>query len=152
MPATPLIQRILVPHDFGETAEHALHYALELAEKVGASVTVMHAYEYPVLNYPEGPAITAELVRQVHDAASAALEGIVVRSKRPAVSVTGVLRQGSTWSEILAAAGEAKADLIVIGTHGRRGLSRALLGSVAEKVVRASPCPVLTVHGPAGER
>jgi nucleotide-binding universal stress UspA family protein len=142
------LKRILVPHDFSETAQAALDYALDLAEKVGASVTVVHAYEYPMLTYPEGPAVTAELMRQVQGAAAGALDAVVSRAKRPAVAVDGALREGPAWSEILAAADHAKADLIVVGTHGRRGLSRALLGSVAEKLVRASPCPVLTVHGP----
>ncbi|MGO9838639.1 MAG: universal stress protein [Polyangiaceae bacterium] len=78
--------------------------------------------------------------------------GVVARAKRPGVAIDSTLRQGPVWSEILAAAKSPKADLIVIGTHGRRGLSRALLGSVAERIVRTAPCPVLTVHGPESDR
>jgi nucleotide-binding universal stress UspA family protein len=152
MTNSPRIQRILVPHDFSETAQCALDYALDLAEKFEARLTIVHTYEVPILSYPEGPAITAEMIQQVQSAAKTALDGLVSRTQRPDVGVDGILRQGSAWSEIIAAATEAKADLIVIGTHGRRGLSRALLGSVAEKVVRGASCPVLTVHGPPGDR
>jgi nucleotide-binding universal stress UspA family protein len=63
--------------------------------------------------------------------------------------VSVVLRHGTPWTEIATVAREAKADLVVMGTHGRRGVARMLLGSVAERVVRTAPCPVLTVHGPA---
>jgi len=151
--AAARIQHILVPHDFSDTAQCALDYALALAEKFAARVTIVHTYEVPLLSYPEGPAITAELVGQVQAAAKAALDGVVARSKgRPGVAVDGDLREGPPWAEIIAAATEGGADLIVIGTHGRRGLSRALLGSVAEKVVRSATCPVLTVHGPPGDR
>jgi nucleotide-binding universal stress UspA family protein len=146
------IQRIVVPHDFSETAQCALDYALDLAEKFGACITVVHTYEVPIVNYPEGPAITTDLVHQVRAAANAALDGLVSRIHRPGVAVDGALREGPAWSEIIAAAADGNADLIVIGTHGRRGLSRALLGSVAEKVVRGAACPVLTVHGPASDR
>jgi nucleotide-binding universal stress UspA family protein len=143
------LRRILVPHDFSPTAQAALDYALDLGEKVGASVTIVHAYEYPILTYPEGPPVTPELVGQVKHAATAALDALVQRSRRPGVAVDGVLREGTAWHEILGAAADLAVDLVVVGTHGRRGISRALLGSVAEKIVRAARCPVLTVHGPA---
>jgi nucleotide-binding universal stress UspA family protein len=145
---TAAIKRILVPHDFSPTADNALAFALDLATKLGAAITVMHAYEYPMLSYPEGPALTADLVLEIEKAARVALDGVVSRARRPGVPMDATLRQGPAWAEILAAANEARAELIVIGTHGRRGLSRALLGSVAEKVVRTAPCPVLTVRGP----
>lgn len=145
------IQRILVPHDFSDTANRALEYALDFAEKLGAKVTVMHAYEVPVYGFPEGPVLTAEMAGQIEAAARTALEAVAKRSKRPGLEPDFVLRQGPAWSEIQAAAKEMRADLVVIGSHGRRGLSRALLGSVAERVVRTAPCPVLTVRDFAGE-
>ena len=141
------IKRILVPHDFSDAAQNALELALDLAQRLGAQVTVMHAYEYPVLVYPEGPILTPDLVRDIERAAQAALDRVVSGAGRPGVTVDGALRQGSAWSEILAAAKDRQVDLIVLGTHGRRGLSRALLGSVAEKIVRTSQWPVLTVRG-----
>jgi nucleotide-binding universal stress UspA family protein len=143
-----IIEHILVAHDLGETAQAGLVYALDLAEKLKARVTVVHAYEIPVYGFPEGLALTAEVMGRIHEATGKALEGVVERARRPGLNVNGVLRQGPAWSEIAAAATEMRADLIVIGTHGRRGLAHALLGSVAEKVVRTAPCPVLTVHGP----
>jgi nucleotide-binding universal stress UspA family protein len=148
MNAVAPIQRILVPHDFSDTAQGALEFALALAEKLGARVAVMHAYEVPTYGFPEGPAMTADFAGQIERAARAALEGVAARARRPGVEIDTVLRHGPSWSEIDAVAQETKVDLIVMGTHGRRGLARALLGSVAEKVVRTAPCAVMTVHGP----
>jgi nucleotide-binding universal stress UspA family protein len=146
------IQRVLVPHDFSDTADAALVYALDLAEKLGARITIVHTYEIPAYGFPEGPAMTADMVLQIENAAQTALNGVAERSGRPGIQVDAVLRRGPAWSEIDAVAKETNADLIVIGTHGRRGVVRALLGSVAEKVVRTAPCPVLTVHGPQNHR
>jgi len=140
------IRRILVPHDFSEAAAHALGFALDLAERLGASVTVVHAYDLPVLGSPEGLTITADVVGQLQRTARDALDGVVRSARRPGVEIDAVLRQGAVWSEIQTVAREKKADLIVMGTHGRHGFSRAMLGSVAAKVVRTAPCPVLTVR------
>jgi nucleotide-binding universal stress UspA family protein len=150
MNATTSIRNILVPHDFSETAEHALAVALELAERLSAKVILMHAYEVPTYGFPEGPAMTPEMSRQIESAAGSALASVAKRCRRPGVDVEVVLRQGSAWTEIGAVAKETNADLIVIGTHGRRGVARVLIGSVAERVVRTAPCPVLTVRGPQG--
>ena len=151
MSATASIQHILVPHDFSETAEKAFDFALDLAGKLGARVTVLHAYEMPTYAFPEGPVLTVEMVAQIERAATTALEGVLSRAthRAPGVKVKSDLRQGAAWREIDEAATELKADLIVLGTHGRRGLARALLGSVAEKVVRTATVPVLTVRGDA---
>ncbi len=146
-----MIKRILVAHDFSEPADFALAYALDLAEKLGAQLTIMHAYEVPTYGYPEGPALTLEMASQIERSAQSALEGVAARACRPAVQIDTVLRHGPSWSEINAVASQLAVDLIVMGTHGRRGIARALLGSVAEKVVRTAPCAVLTVHG-AGKR
>jgi nucleotide-binding universal stress UspA family protein len=92
--------------------------------------------------------MTSEMAGQIQRAATTALDGVGSRAQRSGVKVDTVLRHGPAWSEILAVAAETKADLIVMGTHGRRGLARALLGSVAEKVVRTASCPVMTVREP----
>jgi nucleotide-binding universal stress UspA family protein len=148
---SPSIPRhILVPHDFSETADVALAFALELAAKLGARITIAHAYEVPSYGYPDGIALTAEVAGNIRRSAESALEAVAARSRRPGLEVQTLLRDGVAWSEINAAAKQARADLIVMGTHGRHGFARALLGSVAEKVVRTAPCPVLTVHGPSG--
>jgi nucleotide-binding universal stress UspA family protein len=148
MNALGRIRRILVPHDFSDTAARALAFALDLAEVLGARVTLMHAYEVPAFAFPEGPALSAELVDDLERGARAGLDGVAARANRPGVEVDTVLRRGVAWSEIVTYAQECGANLIVVGTHGRRGFERMLLGSVAEKVVRTAPCPVLTVHGP----
>jgi len=140
------IRHILVAHDFGEAAQAALAFAMDLAKELKARITIVHAYEIPVYGFPEGLALTAETIRRIEEATSQAMKGVIEHAQRPGMDIEGVLRQGPAWSEIVAAAVDTKADLVVIGTHGRRGLAHALLGSVAEKVVRAAPCPVLTVR------
>jgi nucleotide-binding universal stress UspA family protein len=145
---TTTIRHILAAHDFGETSQAAFAYALDLAERLAARITVVHAYEVPVYGFPEGMALTADVMGRIQAVSSEALDAVIARARRPGVEIEGMLRQGPAWSEIAAAAVEIGADLIVIGTHGRRGLAHALLGSVAEKVVRTAQCPVLTVHGP----
>jgi nucleotide-binding universal stress UspA family protein len=146
------IQKILVPIDFGEASLRALDDAIDLAKALGASVVVMHAYEIPVIGFPDGALLTsAEFAGRLSNAAETALKGAIDARAGRGVKLESVLRQGVAWEEINAVADKSGADLIVIGTHGRRGLARALLGSVAEKVVRMATKPVMTVHGPAGE-
>ncbi len=86
--------------------------------------------------------------RNIESAARTALEGVASRARRSGREVDTLLRHGVAWVAINVAIEETKADLVVMGTHGRRGLVRALLGSVAgRKIVRTAACPVLTVHG-----
>jgi nucleotide-binding universal stress UspA family protein len=94
------------------------------------------------------PFLSGELLSQARAAAEHQLEKVLkpIRTRIPAA--TGVVRLGSPWEQILEAAQELGADLIVVGSHGRTGVARALLGSIAEKVVRLSAVPVLTVPGP----
>ncbi len=140
---TSLPRHILVPHDFSETAQTALSYAMELAAKLQARLTVLHAYELPSYGYPEGLAMTPEVVENIQRSSELGLEAVVAKARQSGIAVAQVLRQGPAWSEIDAVAKESRVDLIVMGTHGRQGISRALLGSIAEKVVRTAPCPVL---------
>jgi nucleotide-binding universal stress UspA family protein len=145
------LRRLLVAIDFTETSDRALTWAIDLASQVSASVTVLHAYELPVIPFPDGGIIaTAEVAVRIGDAARAALDKAVAQHAGRGVSLVGLLRQGVAWEEINAVADEIDADLVVIGTHGRRGFARALLGSVAEKVVRSSPRPVATIRAPGG--
>ena len=146
MSPSPKIEHILVPHDFSEAAEPALAYALMLAEKFGARISLVHAYERPVYGYPESLVEDFDFETKIDIAARKALEGVAARARGGAIPIAVLLRKGTPWKEIVDAVGQANADLIVMGTHGRRGVSRALLGSVAEKVVRSASCPVLTVH------
>ncbi len=146
------IRHIVVAHDFSEAAEHALAYAIVLAEKFDAEVTVVNVYEIPPYGHPEAFVANFDCTLEVECVAASLLAEIEARTIQGKVRVDTSLRRGIPWAEINAAATESKADLIVIGTNGRRGVARALLGSVAEKVVRTAPCPVLTVHVPEAQR
>ena len=142
-------KRILVPTDFTETSEKAIEWALSLAERLGSWVTLMHAYEIPIIGFPDGALVaTADIATRIADASRAGLDSAVARRQGRKVKVDGILRDGVAWEEINRVGDEIDADLIVIGTHGRRGLARALLGSVAEKVVRTAHCPVTLIRGP----
>jgi nucleotide-binding universal stress UspA family protein len=143
------IKTILVPTDFTETSDRALDYAISLAETLRSSVTVLHVYEIPVVGFPDGALVaTADIASRLADGSRAALNAAVEKRLGRGVKLTSILREGVTYEEIRKVADEIGADLIVIGTHGRRGLARALLGSVAENVIRTSTRPVLTIHGP----
>ncbi len=144
-------RRILVASDFSETSDRALDWAIELAARLDASISVIHAYEIPVIGFPDGGIIaTADVAARIASAARAALDKVVEVHRGRGVAIDGVLREGVAWDEINAAAEEFDAYLIVIGTHGRRGLARALLGSVAENVIRTGRRPVVTIRGPHG--
>lgn len=146
------LRQILVPVDFTETSDRALDYAVELARKFEASITVLHAYQIPVYGFPDGAYITtAEVATQLSTAAQGRLDSIVDSRKVTGVPMASILRDGVAWEEVNSVAQEIKADLIIIGTHGRRGLARALLGSVAENVIRTAKIPVLVIHGPRDE-
>jgi nucleotide-binding universal stress UspA family protein len=136
----PSFKHILVPTDFGEVSMHAADVACELAERFGARLTLFHVWSIPIPVYAEGIAVPIDLVRQ---AADEALEQELARVRKKIPAARGLVISGAPASGIVEADG---CDLVVIGTHGRRGLSRAILGSVAEKVVRTSPVPVLSVH------
>jgi nucleotide-binding universal stress UspA family protein len=143
------VKHILVATDFGESARSALDMAVELAHKFGAALTLAHCWETPSYSYGGALYVSVDTITPIERAANRCLEEALLELKKSFPEATGVLRSGTAWEEILVAATESKADLIVIGTHGRRGLGRLLLGSVAEKVVRMAQLPVLTVHAPA---
>lgn len=138
---------ILVPTDFGEAASRAVDYALSLAKPLGAELVLLHTFELPLIGFPDGAMVaTAELTSRIVAASQEALDKEVAARKDAGVPIKPILRQGDAWQMVLATAQETGANLIVMGTHGRRGLPRALIGSVAEKVVRTAPVPVLIVH------
>jgi nucleotide-binding universal stress UspA family protein len=143
------IKKVLVPIDFTDTSDKAFDFALELAEKFDAHVTVMHAFEIPVMGFPDGALVaTADVATRLQEAARKGLDAAVAARAGKGRPIASVLREGNAWEEIRAVAEELHVDLIVIGTHGRRGIARALLGSVAENVIRTVKTPVLTIHGP----
>ena len=137
-------RHVLVPIDFGVPSERALDLALDLAQKEGAKVTLLHAYSLPLLAYGEGIVWPIEEFRQ---SAQKTLDDALARAKARYPRVEGVLVYGEPREKILEAVDKHGIDLIVMGTHGLRGLSRAFFGSVAERIVRVSPVPVMTVSG-----
>ena len=138
---------ILVPTDFSGPAEQATELATTLAEKFESKVTLLHTYVIPTYPYGDGlywPLDELEL------AAKTALDTALGKVKERYQLAEAILEVGSPAEQILSIAEARGVDLIVMGTHGRRGLSRVFLGSVAEKVVRVSPVPVLTVGARGG--
>ncbi len=139
--------RILVATDFSEASEGALELALELATRLGSELTLVHIWEFPSYEYMAGMPLPSEFADQVEKAASARMAGTIDAIKPRCPNAKSIVKMGIAWSEVLHTVEETKSDLLVLGTHGRRGLKRAILGSIAEKLVRLSSVPVLTVHG-----
>lgn len=142
--------RIIVPTDFSACAEEAWGLAQRLAAASGAEIVLTHVLvETPL--YSEGP-FTMARARQVYEAArqwaAETLEQWAAKARGTGLTVRIALRTGVPYQEIVELATNERADLIVLGTHGRGGINRALLGSVADRVVRLAPCPVLTVREP----
>jgi len=143
------LRSILAPVDFGAGSDHSLEVALDLAKLTGASVQILHVYQIPVYGFPDGAFLAGpEIATRLSEAAQKGLDNVVTRVAASGVKVQGQLRQGNPPDEIVAAAQELGCDAIVLGTHGRKGLAHALMGSVAERVVRTSPIPVLTIRTP----
>jgi nucleotide-binding universal stress UspA family protein len=145
-----MFYRIIVPTDFSSCSEEAWRLAQRLAGMSGAELVLTHVLTEAPL-FREGPFIMPK-VREVFEAArsfaDAALEEWAAKARAEGLSARSMLRSGVAYQEIVALAGDERADLIVIGTHGRGGINRALLGSVADRVIRLAACPVLTVREP----
>lgn len=141
------IQSILVPLDFSPPARQALEVAAAFARQFKAKLTLLHVVE-PVA-MPDFVASSPLVLEndQLMAAAKQALGSMVKAAKIPTGTVEKLLvRSGSAFHEIAAAAGTLKVDLIIISTHGYTGLKHVLLGSTTERVVRHAPCPVLVVR------
>jgi nucleotide-binding universal stress UspA family protein len=141
------IHTILCPVDFSDASEHALEYAIDLARKLNANIHIMHAWQ-PVL-YAMGDGViipTSEFISALMTDLKDKTNALVEQYQGRGVSVSGELLEGIPYEEIVRAAQKLPAELIVMGTHGRSGLVHFMLGSIAERVVRTSPVPVLTVR------
>jgi universal stress protein A len=142
------IRRILAPTDFSELSKQGLKSALELAQTFGAKLLLLHVVELPP--YPvEGivPShLGATLLDDLERQASNELAQVLPEAQGSGVDVARRVVVGIPYRKIVEVAEEEKADLIVMTTHGRTGLSHLVMGSVAEKIVRTSPCPVLTIR------
>jgi len=140
------IKTILCPVDFSERSERSLRYAIDLAAQLHARVHVFHVYEMSEYVVPENPVVRDDLLPRQAETARADLEAVVARHAGGPVPLTSSMKEGVARRLILDAAKEHAADLIVMGSHGRGGVARFMLGSVAERIVRASPVPVLVVR------
>ena len=141
-PAMLPIRTILHPTDFSKQAEFAFQLACSLARDYGAELYVVHVVTPPIVVYGEGvlPVAPENYQAELREK----LNRLHATDSR--VRVLHRLVEGEPVDEILRVAKETGCDLIVMGTHGRRGLGRVIMGSVAEKVVRTAPCPVVTVR------
>ena len=146
------LDRILAPTDFSQHSENALRYACELADRFGAELHLLSVLDdtTPLFVDPEIMPMDS-LIQQQRVAISKQLDQQPGSPWDENLTVVREMRQGSPFLEIIRYAKENNIGLIVLGTHGRSGLAHVLLGSVAERVVRIAPCPVLTVRHPEHE-
>ncbi len=147
------IKTILFPTDFSNGARAAMDHAISLAKDYSAKLILIYvAQNVPVTEWDNlSPHYETELMDDLEKSAGIEMGKWVSEVSAKAGDVDQVIARGVPFVEIIKTAREKKADLIVIGTHGRTGIDHMLFGSTAEKVVRKSPCPVLTVRIPGKE-
>jgi nucleotide-binding universal stress UspA family protein len=142
------LAKLLVPTDFSEDSEQAARYAVELAKRFQAEIHCIHVVDIPadLLStsdyYMTGP--SKQFIDQIREESKKNLEAFAKKNLE-GVGVRTAFLEGSPFVEIIRYAHNQEIDLVVIATHGRTGLRHVLFGSVAEKVVRKAPCPVLVV-------
>ena len=140
------VKRILAPIDFSDNTSAILDWAAHLAEEHDGAVTLLHAYHLPVeFQQLEGAYLPPDFWSSVRGEAEASLERHAADLRARGIDVEIAVCEGYAATAIIEEAAERNADIIVIGTHGRSGLTHLLLGSIAERVVQKAPCPVLTV-------
>jgi nucleotide-binding universal stress UspA family protein len=141
---------VLHPTDFSPSSRPAFNHALALARDEGAELLLVHVLPTVMPMVGEGymsPTTFDDLQRSMRAQAQKQLDRLVAKAKTARVRARGLLYEGVAADAIVRAARAKRAKLIVIGTHGRTGLSRLFMGSVAERVVGTAPCPVLTIRG-----
>ena len=144
-------KRICCPIDFSDASRAAMEVAADLARRSGADLVLLHAYPIPGYTFPDGSVVASpKMMQDLADQAERHLEEWRGEAAKIVGSrVTTQKAIGEPAAEIVAFARSAGVDLVVVGTHGRTGIEHALMGSVAERVVRRAHCPVLTVRPPA---
>lgn len=143
-------KHILVAVDFAESSKEALALAIDLSKQYGAALTLIHTWEIPMYGYGPMDLPASDMLTPIHGAARKEIDALLAAVHKERPDAQAILARGIPWREIIDAIEQKKPDLVVMGTHGRRGLVRAVLGSVAEKIVRMSPVPVLTVRAKGG--
>jgi nucleotide-binding universal stress UspA family protein len=141
---------ILAPTDFSEYSQQAIQYARDLAQKFGAALLLLHVVElppYPIEGLPPGH-MGGELLEDMEQQAISDLAQVL--AKEAEVKVGRRVAMGIPYRKISEIAEAEKVDLIVMATHGRTGFSHLFMGSVAERVVRTAPCPVMTIRPSGG--
>lgn len=139
-------RNILVPIDFSEPSEKAATAACALAQKTGATVHLLHAYVIPVESVGLALTVSQQYVEQFVSESKEQLQQLAAKLCPGASMGPFLVESGDPREVITEEAKKLHAELIVMGTHGRRGITRALIGSVAESVVRTAPCSVLVVR------
>ncbi len=144
------IKKILFATDFSEGSSHALPYAVDLAKRYGARLYLVHVvYDLTrTAGWYVPHASVDEVYSDIEKSARAELEKSFVDEMRGFRDMEYMVLKGTPYEEISRFSAENKVDLIVLGTHGRKGIDRVLFGSTAEQVVRNAPCPVLSVRLP----
>ncbi|WP_224240818.1 universal stress protein [Hyalangium gracile] len=147
----PAPSRILVPVDLSEGSRALIDYAIQIARPFNAEIEIIHAWEPPQYVAPDllvaAPGWNSQSLEQVAvDAATKELTALATAVQGAPRPIKHRVVVGEAASTVLRVAEEGKHDLVIMGTHGRRGLPRLLLGSVAQKIVARAHCPVLTVH------
>lgn len=144
-----MLKKILCPVDFSKGSEHAIAMAEELARSLRAEIELFHAYQLPVLALPDSTVtVSPTFVADMTDRAQRALNNYRDAVAAHDIPVYTRLVEGNPSDAIVEHARDAQTYMIIMGTHGRSGFRRFLLGSTAERVVRTATVPVLTVHLP----
>jgi universal stress protein A len=146
----PEIRRILIPIDFSPASDRALDYARALSEEFGAPLYLLHVIEDRLMTGPwpaevylgELPKLREDLVKEAERRMLATLQSLAAEG----IQATGEVLIGGPSHVIIEQANTVNADLIVMGTHGRTGITHLLIGSVAERVIRHAPCPVFVIR------
>jgi nucleotide-binding universal stress UspA family protein len=144
-------RRICCPVDFSDASRAAMEVAADLARRFGAELVLFHAYPVPGYTFPDGSVVASP--KMLQDLADGAERHLDAWRRDAEAGGAGRVQTakvaGEPAAEIVAYAREQGVDLLVLGTHGRTGLEHALMGSIAERVVRRARCPVLTVRPPS---
>jgi nucleotide-binding universal stress UspA family protein len=145
------VKNILLPVDFSEPCLKATEYAVTLAHRFQAALHLLHVIEDPVVYLPMFESYPLPTREQFETYAQVRLDNWIPAQDSEGLRIENHWRHGAPHVEVIDYAEDSQVDLIIMGTHGRGVAAHLLLGSVAEKVVRKAPCPVLTVH-PTGRQ